>query len=123
MDGREVAVTGDVQALRLTVAEQADHLDSLRARLEEMAKRQVELRRLLLEAHESLVERDAEIERVRGEMVEEIRRDLQLKDGEIAHRGEVIAELQAAVAAMEQTRLWRTGQRFWRFRDAIRGRR
>jgi peptidoglycan hydrolase CwlO-like protein len=123
--------TTEVEALRLTLAEQSEHLDSLRARLDEMVKRQVELRELLLEAHRDLVGRDEAIERLQNEMVHEIRRreeEIERKDGEIDHRGRVIGELQAALdqaqettAAMEATRVWRAGQRLWRARDRLRG--
>jgi DNA repair exonuclease SbcCD ATPase subunit len=111
----------ELEALRLTVAEQTRHLDTLRARLDDMAKRQVELRELLLEAHGNLARRDDEIERLGAQMIEEIRRreeeirrredemrrrddeirrredDIQRKDGEIDHRGQVIEEVQAAL--------------------------
>ena len=34
---------------------------------------------------------------------------------------EDIKALQGQLAALEQTRLWRIGQRYWRFKDAVRG--
>jgi predicted RNase H-like nuclease (RuvC/YqgF family) len=121
------------------MAEQTEHLDALRASMEGLARRNDELRRLLLDAHENLVARDEEIERLQRRMVEEIRRreqEIADKNGEIDYRGRVIEELRAAVAraeraleenrqtiaAMEQTRAWRAGQRLWSARERMRRR-
>jgi hypothetical protein len=94
----------DNAALRTTLDEQNAHLDSLIARLEFVTERERELRALLLDAHEGLLRRDEEIERLRA-------RDRQLAD-----------ELASAQVKLriERERLQRfTQRRYWRLRLRI----
>jgi SAM-dependent methyltransferase len=50
---------GDVARLQATVAEQQEHLDALNERLQFLSDHESELRRMLLDAHQQLAERDA----------------------------------------------------------------
>jgi hypothetical protein len=53
-----------------TIREQASHVDRLSAYVDSLIQRQRELRTLLLEAHEQLIQRDTELEHVRERIMQ-----------------------------------------------------
>jgi hypothetical protein len=100
------------QVLEQTASDQTRHLDALRYRIDRMAERQRELRRLLLEAHDELLRRDEEL-------LAGFRREIEPKDEEIAWLREVVADHERELEAMKATRVWRMGGYYWRMRDAV----
>src|SRR5690606_821403 len=58
---QEEAIAGQpaVQRLQATIAEQQEHLDALQERIQYMSDHENELRRMLLDAHQQLLEREA----------------------------------------------------------------
>jgi SAM-dependent methyltransferase len=86
-----VPSTPDVAALELTIAEQRQHLDALNDRLAFMSDRERDLRSLLLDAHQQLLQRDESTQQLRSE----IDRSMELYRTETARRDEVIEAIQA----------------------------
>jgi 2-polyprenyl-3-methyl-5-hydroxy-6-metoxy-1,4-benzoquinol methylase len=112
----------DFARLHLTLEEQTTHLDALSVRAEELARREVELRRLLHEAHEQLLARDAELQRWRRLDNTPAERDCALaaqqatidaKEPTIASSRAELAEALARMAGMRRTRVWRIGMVYW----------
>jgi hypothetical protein len=60
-----VPASGDLAVLEQTVREQAEHIAALTARLEAVARREIELRNRLIEAHDQLLRRDDDIQFMR----------------------------------------------------------
>jgi predicted nuclease with TOPRIM domain len=56
----------ELAQLRLTLAEQTEHLDELMARITYLVQRESELRAALLDAHQQLAERDRELQTQRA---------------------------------------------------------
>ncbi|HEU5213395.1 MAG TPA: hypothetical protein VFU10_11545 [Gaiellaceae bacterium] len=103
-----------------------------------MTEQNAATRQRLVEAHETLVRRDEEIERLERRMADELLlrdRTVANKDAEMERRGRVIDDLQLRLdaaeraldeatrelASMRQTRVWRTGERMWRIKARFRG--
>jgi ubiquinone/menaquinone biosynthesis C-methylase UbiE len=100
----------ELRPLRATVEDQVAHLAFLQERLEGMSQRQAELRRMVLDAHSQLLQRDEEF-RSRYET------DMRPKEEEITWLREVTAELRAQIEAMRATRVWRIGESYWRYKE------
>jgi len=115
----------------VTVA--AEDVDSLHARLDQLTSRTAAMRDQLVHAHALLVSQDDEIEQLTEKMAEELRRRdrmFKVKNDELERRGRAIENLRARlaaaerglaeangeIAAMRQTRVWRAGERMWRFK-------
>ena len=113
-----------------------EDVDSLHARLDELTSRSAAMREQLVHAHAQLIRQDEEIERLTEKMAEELRRrdrTFKAKTDELERLGLAIyelharlagaerdlAEANAEIAAMRQTRVWRTGERVWRFKTRI----
>jgi predicted O-methyltransferase YrrM len=114
-------VSGGVAAKR-TIAEQDEHLDALRYRIARMSERQQELRRLLTDAHDQLLQRDEEL-------LESFRREIEPRDEEIAWLREVVAKYEDDLAKYEReldaiatSRIWRAAGRYYRYRDVVKNR-
>jgi chromosome segregation ATPase len=98
--------TFDEQAERLSVLQttldqQTEHLDALRAQVEFMSSREDELRQMLLDAHEQLLARDAELQH--AHILE-------------ARVSAAEAELESARAFIEQVRsskVWMLARLYW----------
>ena len=118
----------------MTVA--TEDVDSLHERLDELTSRTAAMREQLVHAHALLVRQDEEIERLAEKMAEDLRRrdrTFKVKNDELERRGQVIddlharlaaaerslAEAEGEIAAMRQTRVWRAGERVWRFKARI----
>jgi uncharacterized coiled-coil protein SlyX len=93
---------GVIGSLQQTVAEQTEHLDALGARLDFMASREIELRALLLDAHEQLRLRDEELLGSRREVYSAIELPT-----------EQVAWLEAQIRQMKATRIWQLGMLYW----------
>jgi len=85
----------DVAVLELTIAEQRQHLDALTDRLSFMSDRESDLRTLVHDAHEQLLQRDAGLQPLR----DEIERYAQLYHRETAARDAAIEAIEADSAA------------------------
>ena len=109
--------------LHRTVAEQAEHIEMLEARLESVCGREAELRTLLLDAHDQLLRRDDELDaaykqemqrsddalaaaheeiRRREEALESLRPALEVAHREIARREEALESLRPALESAHQ---------------------
>jgi hypothetical protein len=97
------AVQEEHDALQLTLLEQTEHLDALTARLEFMSYREAELRAMLIDAHEQLVERDHEIQRLRAShdhmhaQMAEVIAWAHRAVGDVTERDAIIGDLQATL--------------------------
>jgi hypothetical protein len=106
-----VALQRELDAVRRTLEDQTLAMDALRARAESASAHETELRALLLDAHEQLLQRDLVIADLRGtglgkpgganNLLEERTRWAQRAVADVAQRDEVIRQLQASLE--EQT--------------------
>jgi SAM-dependent methyltransferase len=106
-----------------TVEDQAKHIEALEARVAALSARQVELRKMLLDAHQQLFQRDEEFGRVRAEElqardeeIEWLRGILHTRDEEIEWLRGVAADREERLASMANTRTWRLAERYWRIK-------
>jgi hypothetical protein len=95
----------EVAALEATVAEQEQHLDALNERLEFMSDRETELRSMLVDAHNQLLQRDEsfgplrmELE-ARGNVIQDLQRVI---DERTAWAERMVAEAEQRGALLEQ---------------------
>ena len=110
----------DRAQLEATIEEQKEHLDALNERLQFMADHEGELRRLLVDAHQQLVERDAALLAHQATpslqaLVDERTAWAQNAVAELEHCRSVVTGLQAAEAAR-----FRVLRRVWRFVKRLR---
>lgn len=97
----------ELDELRRTVAEQTQHLDALTSRLEFMSSREAEMRAMLIDAHEQLIDRDREIQRLSSQQqqwqaqIDELTSWAEGAVGDVVARDAVITDLQASLE--EQT--------------------
>ncbi len=103
----------ELRPLRAAFEDQVAHLAFLQERVQGMSQRQAELRRTVLDAHAQLLQRDEEF-RSRYEA------EMRPKEEEIAWLREVITNLRAELEATRATRVWRIGERYWRFKERLR---
>lgn len=102
----------DIAALEMTIAEQTAHLDAQAERLMYMSDREGDLRAMLHDAHEQLIQRDESLVPLqreldaRGAVIEELDRAVRERTAwaermvtEAEARGRIIEELQAALDA------------------------
>jgi hypothetical protein len=95
-------------------------VDPLQAQLERTVAARDKLAAELVAQHEQLLLRDAAFHAWEEE--------LRIRDDRIAaleydqtRAGAHIRELTAAIEAIQTTRLWRLGQRYWKLRDRVKG--
>jgi len=91
-------------ALYQTIREQTAHLERLTAQVEHFMHRQRELRTLLLEAQQQLLQRDAELEQIRARHLTE----LDARTSEVTSR--LYGEILQREAATAELRTWSLGQ-------------
>lgn len=102
-------------------------VDPLQAQLERMVAARDKLADELVAQHEQLLLRDAAFHAWEEEL--RIRDEkLRIRDDRIAaleydqtRAGAHIRELTAAIEAIQTTRLWRLGERYWTLRDRMKG--
>jgi uncharacterized coiled-coil DUF342 family protein len=94
--------TSEVESLRRTVAEQIELLDALRNRIDFMSNSEDDLRVLLDDAHEQLLDRDVEIQRLHAALDERTAWAERMV-AEAEARGKVITEFQTA---LEERTAW-----------------
>ena len=95
-------------------------VDPLQAQLERTVAARDKLADELVDQHEQLLLRDAAFHAWEEE--------LRIRDDRIAaleydqtRAGAHIRELTAAIEAIQTTRLWRLGERYWKLRDRVKG--
>ena len=117
----------ELRPIRQALDDSRAHIEGLQTRLDASADRQAELRRLLLDAHRQLVQRDEAI-RARHE------EDLRPRDEEIRWLREIVAEREKAMEHMTNelkqkdedlnsiagTRAWRLACRYWGLKQRVR---
>ena len=133
---RQEAELAELEALRVTIGDHERHIEALNQRIVALGHREADLRAQLHDAHREMKQRDDEIFRrrvedlrVRDEEINWLRDVLEQRDEELAWLREVVAqrehalaESQYELATIQNTRVWRTGQRFWRLRARVTGR-
>jgi SAM-dependent methyltransferase len=127
---RALAVLGDAAQIRPWLSQLADqdhHINILRGRLDAMSERQAELRRLLLDAHAGLAERDEHLLSAhRNEMHDReqeilwLRKVVRDRERELDWLRSVSAERDAQLERMAATRIWKAGERYWRLKRRLR---
>ncbi len=112
----------ELEDLRLELVRRRGYLEALQTQLDVREASDVELRQVIHGLEEQLLERDEEIAALRREIEWRIQTEDSLRRGEKSLRGAVKAleEKVAVIAAIEQTRLWRLGQRYWWLKQSIR---
>ena len=102
----------ELEYLRLELARRRGYLDALHIQLDVRAASDVELRQVIQGLEEQLLERDEEIAALRAETEWRMQTEDSL--------GRAVDALEEKVAAVEPTRLWRLGQRYWSLKRSIR---
>jgi hypothetical protein len=112
----------EIESLRLELVRRRGYSEALQTQLDVREASDVELREVIHGLEEQLLERDEEIAALRREIEWRIQTEDSLRRGEESLRGAVKAleEKVAVIAAIEQTRLWRLGQRYWWLKQSIR---
>jgi chromosome segregation ATPase len=127
-DHRETLATQqrELEELRLEVARREGHIDALEAQLKVRSRWDEDLRQTAENLDGQLLERDneiAELRRMEQSLREEVewRREIEksLRE-EVEWRRETEESLERRLAAIETTRLWRVGQRYWLLKDTVR---
>ncbi len=93
------ASRAELEEKRRALAEQGAHLDALGSQIAPLAAGQTELRRLLLDAHEQLLQRDQTLHEARAR----------------------VASAEGEVHFMKSTKVWRLGTRYWQLLDRLKG--
>jgi len=91
----------ELEALRQTVADQLEHIDSLQERNAALAAQVAELRDQLREAHESLASRDEELVDREKELATRRSEELKARDDEVRWLRDVVEDLKARLEATE----------------------
>ncbi len=112
----------ELEDLRLELVRRRGYLEALQTQLDVQAASDAELRDVIRGLEEQLLERDEEIAALRREIESRIQTEETLRRGEDSLRRAVQAHQDkfAVIAAVEQTRLWRLGQRYWWLKESIR---
>jgi len=92
----------ELDALRQTLADQLEHIDSLRERNEALAAQVAELRDGLRDAHESLASRDEELVDRENELMTRRSEELKARDDEVRWLRDVIEDLKARLEAADE---------------------
>jgi hypothetical protein len=106
------AQRAELDHLRLELARRRGQVEALKGQLDVQAMSDDEVRDLIHDLEEQLLERDDEIASLRADLMRRL-------DAEDCLRRAVDA-LEDKVAAVETTRLWRLGQRYWSFKRSLR---
>jgi hypothetical protein len=101
----------ELDHLRLELARRRGQVEALKGQLDVQAMMDDELRDVIDDLEEQLLERDEEIASLRADLM----RRLDAED--CLQRG--LDALEDKVAAVETTRLWRLGQRYWSLKRSI----
>ena len=101
----------ELDHLRLELARRRGQVEALKGQLDVQAMMDAELRDVIHGVEEQLLERDAEIASLRADLMRRL-------DAEDCLQRAVDA-LEDKVAAVETTRLWRLGQRYWSLKRSI----
>src|SRR5437588_3169216 len=114
-DLREAVATQrlELDHLRLELARRRGQLEAVQLQLDVRARSEEELRQVTHGLEEQLLERDDEIASLRGDLVRRL-------DAEDCLQ-RAVDGLEEKLAAVESTRLWRLGQRYWSLKRSIRG--
>jgi uncharacterized coiled-coil DUF342 family protein len=91
----------ELEALRQTVADQLEHIDSLQARNDALAAQVTELRNELRAAHESLARRDKDLVDRENELVTRRSKELKARDDEVRWLRDIVEDLQEKLGAAE----------------------
>jgi hypothetical protein len=105
----------ELEHLRLELARRRGYSEALQAQLDVRAASEVELREVTHGFEGQLLERDEEIAALRREIEWRIETEDSLRRAVTT-----LEERVAAVASVEQTRLWRLGQHYWSLKQSIR---
>jgi hypothetical protein len=113
----------ELERLRLELARAEGHIDELRTQLEVNSVEPTQLREIVLNLEQQLVERDEELENVRKLLREgdAWRRETEASRRETEEslmRG--IASLRQELDLIKSTRLWRAGERYWALKERLR---
>lgn len=96
------ALADALERERLAAAQATERAEELQRAFAEISGREGELRRALVDAHDQLLRRDAELERAQTGRVEELQEELQAAvdnaGAQIAHRDEQIRRLEVRLA-------------------------
>jgi cell division protein FtsB len=92
----------ELEALRQTVADQLEHIDSLRERNDALAAQVAELRDQLRDAHESLARRDEDLIDRENELTTRRSRELKARDDEVRWLRDVVEDLHGRLDAAEE---------------------
>jgi chromosome segregation ATPase len=92
----------ELEALRETVNDQLEHIDSLQGRNDALAARVAELRDKLREAHDNLVRRDEDLVERETELMTRRSKELKARDDEVRWLRDIVEDLQARLAAAEE---------------------
>jgi peptidoglycan hydrolase CwlO-like protein len=92
----------ELDALRQTVADQSEHLDSLQERNGALAAQVAELRNQVRDAHESLARRDEELVERENELMTRRSKELKARDDEVRWLRDVVEDLRARLDASEE---------------------
>ena len=103
----------ELDHLRLELERRRGQIEAVQAQLDVRAMSDAELRDVLHDLQEQLLERDDEIATLRADLERRL-------DAEDCLQRAVDA-LEEKLAAVEPTRLWRLGQRYWSLKRSIRG--
>jgi predicted RNase H-like nuclease (RuvC/YqgF family) len=91
----------ELEALRETVNDQLEHIDSLQGRNDALAAQVGELRDKLREAHDNLVRRDEDLVERETELLTRRSKELKARADEVRWLRDIVEDLQARLAAAE----------------------
>lgn len=114
----------EVEQLRLELERARGQIDALQTQLEVRSLEPEELRGIVANLQEQLLERDEELEELRQMLLEgdTWRRETEgVREDTDRAQKEAIESLQAELAEIKATRLWRTGRRYWALKERLRG--
>jgi 2-polyprenyl-3-methyl-5-hydroxy-6-metoxy-1,4-benzoquinol methylase len=129
------AAEAEAEGVRRVAEVEREQRAALEARLEWVSARETDLREMLLDANEQLLRHEVEDGLQPESREEEFRalsEDLERerawlhevlgeRERELAWRRESVVELQATLARIFSTRLWRVGRRYWKFKRFLGG--
>ena len=119
MDTRQT----ELDELRLELERAQGHIEELRTQLEVHSLEPTQLREVVLNLEQQLIERDEELEKHRGVIREaeawrQEMESLSRETEEELRRG--IAEVRAELELIRSTRLWRAGERYRALKERLR---
>jgi hypothetical protein len=105
------AQRAELEHLRLELARRRGQVEAIQVQLDVRTMSENELRQVIHDLHEQLVERDDEIASLRADLMRRL-------DAEDCLR-RAVAALEDKLASVETTRLWRLGKRYWSLKRSI----